>query len=212
MRARLEGRGSGLYALTWKHWATPSGPPICALRALVARTSDSACTGWPSPTTNDHKAAPYGYPRGDHSRPHLLMLGVARLCGWSSPLASDGSRGGDYGLRGNLNMSGVARLCGWNTPTASAAGGTPETFLARKQKHIDKGHKLGLAITSLNIEAQLADSGRMQNGSPVQTRSKGQLNPAHSRWLMGLPKEWDDCAAMVTPSCLRLRQRSLRVC
>ena len=33
LRARMDVNGSPEYALTWKHWDMPAGPPICALRA-----------------------------------------------------------------------------------------------------------------------------------------------------------------------------------
>lgn len=57
LQANLAETGSPEYALTWKHWDMQSGPPICALRALVRRTSDSgsigALSGWPTPTAQD---------------------------------------------------------------------------------------------------------------------------------------------------------------
>jgi len=49
LRAALGANGSNIYALTWKDWATKSGPPICALRASVRRTSDSDSIGWQTP-------------------------------------------------------------------------------------------------------------------------------------------------------------------
>ena len=78
LRARLEGRGSPLYALTWKRWDMPSGGAIFALRALAHRRSGSACSGWQTPTTRDGKGQSgkgNRIKRGRNGRLH-----VANLC------------------------------------------------------------------------------------------------------------------------------------
>lgn len=83
---------------------------------------------------------------------------------------------------------------GWATPAAREAGGTPEQFLERKRRARARGAKLGVSLTSLALQAQLVVSGQTQTGSDAPMGNQGQLNPAHPRWLQGLPPEWDEAA------------------
>jgi len=89
LRANLEGNGSPEYALTWKHWDMPLGPPICALRASGHRTSGNGCSGWATPTARDGAGRTY-YGGGD-----LALGGQAALTGWATPRARDWKDTGD---------------------------------------------------------------------------------------------------------------------
>ena len=69
------------------------------------------------------------------------------------------------------------------------------------------------SLTTVVVESLAPDndprlSGLTVIGFPAATEKPGQLNPAHSRWLMGYPPEWDACTPTAMPSSRKSRKPS----
>ena len=184
LRQKTDGLGSTLYNLTWKHWDLPSGRQICALRASVRRTSvkgsGSLLNGWATPAARDHKDT------GDLSKSMIRKDGKVR----------------------DDTVSRQAFMVGWPTPNTNNTKGAyqdPDKVIARRAAGRQSNLQDYARITQ---PIRLTASGETLIGSDAAMESSGQLNPAHSRWLMGLPPEWDDCAVTAMQSLPRSRKHS----
>lgn len=128
------------------------------------------------------------------------LVSAANMASWPTCAASDGTRAGTL----TENMTGTSlpqavksHLAAWpTTSTRDHKGGYGGGRMRDGKISLDTLD----VVAQLAMPARLTASGEMLTGSSAKMESGGQLNPAHSRWLMGLPPEWDACAPTVTPS------------
>ena len=196
MNPRKQNSGNPLAtAAQLAHWSTP-------------RTTDG--TGGPSPVKiQDGKAGRVSKTTGQTFG--INLADQAKLSHWPTPLGQDqigsartttkAQKWSDPSSPQQMSHTSLdaARLAHWPTPIKSDARGSAGAE-PRKMAELPN-------LVRLTGPARLTATGQIQIGSTAEMTNGGQLDPAHSRWLMGLPTEWDDCAATVTLSSRRKRRR-----
>jgi hypothetical protein len=166
---------------------------------------------WPTPVANDdnksveaHLAMKRRMGERDGTfanRTAITSLQVMAKTAWPTPVVMDANSSARHGymIKGHAGttMLDAARLAGWPTTRASDGEKNVRTLEGSMREIERKGSP-----------QDLAQAGAIAIGSPAGTTNTGQLNPAHSRWLMGYPVAWDDCAPTVTPSSRKSPPRS----
>ena len=189
---KLLSRGSTLFSLTWKAWTTPSSVSRSRLRASVRRTSEIAITGWATPTTRDYKD-------GDECSNVSLNALLGRVV-WlaSRPTPTVGNAMGSQSFEGlsatgqtpdgrkvAVSLNHVAQFSSWPTPKVTDTNGPGNSVNRQGGMALHTAAQL-----TTSGPARLTVSGELLTGCSAGTKSGGQLNPEHSRWLMGYPAVW----------------------
>ncbi len=180
--------GSILFLQTWKKKITPAGRQYMAHIASAHHTNDS-----------EYIFAPM-----------------------SSPCCGDNFNNKHKNGDADGRLGNVARMVWPTTQSRDWKGPQGRAYKNKRSTSSTKGKVVGqkkkqsadlptVAMWVESIDKNLPKgsvSGKTANGFRSVIAKGVQLNPALSRWLMGLPPAWDDCAVTVTRSVRRKRKRS----
>lgn len=179
-----------------------------------------ALVGWPTTTldaSNTPNATAKRSPRAKKAHPGLTLVDnarplneVARLASWATPASAEAGGTPDRFLERKRALNGAcgvsltslslqAQQAAWPTTGSKDGDKSVRTLRGAESEAARKGWTNDLCTAAL---------GSTPSGFPAETESPGQLNPAHSRWLMGYPAEWDSCGATAMQSCRKSRRRS----
>lgn len=143
--------------------------------------STAQLVGWTTPQAHDT------HPRGVGNRNNpnggqACLAWDAKTVGWATPRAED-SESTDPHRGAADTLSSQVRLAGWaspssrdfkDTPGMATTGTNPDGSQRKRQDQLPR-QAHGISSTSPD--------------APMESR--GVLNAAHSRWLMGFPREQD---------------------
>jgi hypothetical protein len=165
---------------------------------------------WPTPVAQDDNKsveAHLAMKKRMGNRTAITSLQVMAKTAWPTPVTEDSRSSARHGYmfkgHSGTTLLDAANMAAWPTPIAGNADGSQAPKDASPTGKRADGRK---ATVSLPTIARLA--GTTPYGSTAATASGGQLNPAHSRWLMGYAVAWDDCAPTAMPSSRKSRLNS----